>query len=156
MKKIAQTILVAIGLLAAGTAMQASAQTSKAPAAIRNAKMHEGKKEWHGKNEGKGEWRGGKNEGKGEWRGGKNEGWRLKWRANDPNQKLMGARAYAASVNVNTASSAQLSRLPNVGPQTAASIIRNRPYRNIAQFRSANKRFISPLEWRKISRRVRL
>ncbi len=91
-----------------------------------------------------------------EQRTGNSDAWRMKWRANDPNDTRMGSRAYASPVNVNTASSAQLRSLPNVGPQTAASIIRNRPYRNIAQFYSANKRFISPLEWRILARRVRL
>ena len=126
MKKITQTVLVALSLLVGATAMQVSAQTTKAPVKTRPAVVRE---------------RPGTET--------KDDGRMVKARS-------LKARGYARIVNVNTASSAQLRRLPNVGPQTAASIVRNRPYRNVAQFRSANKGFISPLEWRKISRRVRL
>ncbi len=58
-------------------------------------------------------------------------------------------------VDVNTASLVTLRTLPNVGPQTAASIASHRPYRSAAQFRSRNARYISPLEWSQMARRVR-
>lgn len=168
MKKTIQTVLVAVSLLASTSTFQASTQA----ATILNAQTREGNKKWRdarakSKEEIKRERLGGKNDGWKAWRdgkpkdqaevkrerlGGKNDGWR-RWRDGETNDD---GRAYAGSVNVNTASSAQLRGLPNVGPQTAASIIRNRPYRNIAQFRNANKRFISLLEWRELSRRVRL
>lgn len=58
-------------------------------------------------------------------------------------------------LNVNTASLRQLQTLPGVGPRTAAWIVSHRPYRNAAQFRSRNARYISPLEWSRMARRVR-
>lgn len=170
MKKLSQILLIAASLLAVAGILQVSAQSGKA-ATNGNAEVRKWgdwrdgrtkdqaeirREKLAGKNDGWKTWRDRKAKGKDEIKrerlGGKNDGWR-RWRDGETND---GGRAYVGSVNVNTASSAQLRSLPNIGPQTAASIIRNRPYRNIAQFRNANKRFISPLEWRELSRRVRL
>lgn len=56
-------------------------------------------------------------------------------------------------VNVNTATVAQLETLPGIGPKTAAEIIKNRPYKNAADFRAKVKR-IGNAEWAKIEKRV--
>ena len=145
MKNFTQTALVALSLIIGATLMQASAQKAQTPTETRTGEMREGKREGKGENR----WDSKKPRRDKETREGWRKGENAKRDSKTRDDGLMGV------VNLNKASSVQLQQLSGVGPQTAASIIAHRPYRNVAQFQSANKRFINLLEWRKMARHIR-
>ena len=58
------------------------------------------------------------------------------------------------TININTATEAELVALPSIGPKTAKEIIKHRPYRNAQELQDKVKG-VGPKTWKKIQRYVR-